>query len=364
MRPTLRLGRIAGIDVGVHWSLLLIGALLASVLAGDYFPEISRHSDGAYWSAAILTTVFFFGSVLAHELSHAIVAQRRGQRVEGITLWALGGVALLKDEARDAKSELAVAAAGPATSIGLGGAFIALGFALNAVTANGSLLPAIAFYLGVVNLFLAAFNLLPGAPLDGGRILSGVIWAIRKDRRRAQIAAARAGRVLGFLLLGVPVVEFMLGWGFNPWTAFIGIFVISASRAEETNARIAGTLEARSIAQLMVPLTAAVPEWTTVGDLPAALPPGPLPSAVLLTGFGGAPSALLQTGALRNAQPDQRVRELAIAVSDVTAVPPTMSAHDALANGVPVVVIHDGHIVGIVGIDEVRRAAGRDVVNV
>jgi hypothetical protein len=114
----------------------------------------------------------------------------------------------------------------------------------------------------------------------------------------------------------------------------------------------------------MVPLTATVPEWTTVGELPNALPPGPLPSAVLLTGFGGSPSALLQTGALRNARAEQRVREFAIAVADVTAVPPTMSAHEALANGVPVVVIHDGHIVGVVGIDEVRRAAGRDVVNV
>jgi Zn-dependent protease len=364
MRPTLRLGRIAGIDVGVHWSLLLIGALLVTALAGDFFPEIARHSDSSYWAAAILTTVFFFGSVLAHELSHAIVAQRRGQRVDGITLWALGGVAMLKDEARDAKSELLVAAAGPAMSIALGGGFIGLGFALDAVTASGSLLPAIAFYLGVVNLVLAVFNLLPGAPLDGGRILSGALWAVRKDRRRAQIAAARAGRVVGYLLVGVPLLEFALGWGFNPWTAFIGLFVISASRAEETNARIAGALEARPIAQLMVPLTASVPEWTTVGELPSALAPGPLPSAVLLTGFGGAPSALLQTGALRNAHADQRVRELAIPVGDVTAVPPDMSAHDALAHGVPVVVLHEGRVIGVVGIDEVRRAAGRDVVNV
>ncbi|HEX5095714.1 MAG TPA: site-2 protease family protein, partial [Acidimicrobiia bacterium] len=218
MRPTLRLGRIAGIEVGVHWSLLLIGALLVTALAGDLFPEVAPHSEGSYWAAAIIATALFFVSILAHELSHAVVARRRGQRVGGITLWALGGVAMLKDEARDAKSELLVAAAGPAMSIAVGGGFVALGFGLDAVTANGSLLPAIAFYLGVVNLVLAAFNLLPGAPLDGGRILSGAIWAVRKDHRRAQIAAAKAGRVLGFLLIGVPFVELMLGWGFNPWT--------------------------------------------------------------------------------------------------------------------------------------------------
>jgi hypothetical protein len=265
---------------------------------------------------------------------------------------------MLKDEARDARSEVLVASAGPATSFALGGIFIGLGGLLDLALANGSLLPTVAYYVGIVNIALALFNLLPGAPLDGGRILSGALWAIRKDQRRAQITAARAGRVVGGLLIALPVAMLALGAGFNPWTAFLGLFIIGASRREEMHARVSQSLEAHAIADLMVPLDTQVPEWTTVADLPPLLH-GRVPTSVLLTGFGGRPSALLQTGVLRAVAPAAaatvRLRDVAIPLDRLSTVAPDTPARDALALGVPVLVGTDDTLLGVVGLDEVRH---------
>jgi Zn-dependent protease len=368
MRPTIRLGRVRGIAIGVHWSLLVIGFLIASTLAGSLLPSLEPHAGGSYWAAAILGTVLFFGSILAHELAHALVALRRGQRVEGITLWLLGGVASLRDEAPDARSEFLVAIAGPATSIGLGVGFTALGIGLNAALPDGSLLPAVAIYLGIINVVLAVFNLLPGAPLDGGRILASALWAWRKDRRAAEIAASRVGFVLGGLLVGFGLFGFITGNGFGDiWTALIGWFVIDASRSEELAARVARSLDGHTVAELMGPTPMQTPEWTTVSEFRAATAVE-MPASVLLTGFGGAPSALLQTGALRAVTGPtaelQRLREFAIPLARVPAVAPDTGARAALELGVPVAVVDGGQIVGVVGLDEVRRAAGRDAIKV
>ena len=141
MRPTIRLGRIAGVEVGIHWSLLVIGVLLVGSLAGGELPALTPHAHGSYFSAAVLAVVFFFASILAHELAHSIVARRQGQAVNGITLWLLGGVSELGTEAKSAADELRVAIAGPATSIALGVIFVGLAILLDAVLPAGGLLP-------------------------------------------------------------------------------------------------------------------------------------------------------------------------------------------------------------------------------
>ena len=267
MRATVRLGRVRGIQIGVHWSLLVISVVVAGTLATSVFPDLVPDAGGSYWAAAVLATALFFASILAHELAHALVALRRGQRVEGITLWLLGGVASLRDEAPDPRSEFLVAIAGPAMSIALGVGFTAAAFGLDATLSDGSLLPAVAIYLGIVNVILALFNLLPGAPLDGGRILTAALWAWRKDRRRAQITASRCGFVLGILLIGVGVLGFVFGFGFGDlWTALVGWFVIDASRSEELGARVARSLDEHTVGQLMSPPPPSLPEWTTVAD--------------------------------------------------------------------------------------------------
>jgi Zn-dependent protease len=366
MRATIRLGRVRGIEIGVHWSLLVIGFLIASTLAGSLLPDLEPHAGGSYWAAAILATILFFGSILAHELAHALVAIRRGQRVEGITLWLLGGVATLRDEARDARSEFLVAIAGPVTSIALGGLFLAAGVGLDAALASGSLLPAVCVYLGVINLILAAFNLLPGAPLDGGRVLTAVLWGVHKDQRRAQITASRVGFVLGGLLIGFGLLGFLTGTGYGDlWTAVIGWFVIDASRSEEAAARVSRALDGHTARDLMGTRPPLVAEWTTVAAF-REMAGGFMPSAVVLTGFDDMPSALLQTGALRGVVPPAdatvRLRDFGIPLARVHVAPPDMPARDALEDGVPVAVVEGDEILGIIGIDEVRRAAGNDAI--
>src|SRR5689334_24912313 len=151
MRPTIRFGRIAGIEVGVHWSLLVIGVLLVGSLAGGVLPATAPDARGSYLAAAVLAVVFFFGSILAHELAHSIVARRQGQTVNGITLWLLGGVSELGSEAKNANDELRVAIAGPATSIALGLVFGVIALVSDAVLPAGGLVPTVAWWLALVN---------------------------------------------------------------------------------------------------------------------------------------------------------------------------------------------------------------------
>jgi Zn-dependent protease len=357
MRPTLRLGRVAGIEIGVHWSLLVVGALLVSSLAGSLLPDLQPDAGGSYWAAAVIAVAAFFASILAHELAHSLVAVWRGQRVEGITLWLLGGVARLRDEARDARGELLVAIAGPLTSFVLGGAFVGLAVALDAALDEGSLLPTVAAWLGVVNIVLAAFNLLPGAPLDGGRVLTAAIWAWRGDRRRAQVASARAGQVVGWLLVAAPLVAYATGTGFaSIWTAMVGWFVVEASRAEEGHARLAGTLEGRTVADLMTPHPPRVHDWAEVGQLAALVPDRP--RHVLLVDWSGTPRALLETPLLARAPRDARVRDVAIPLARLATLPPDAPAHDALTQGLPLLVVDDGTVVGVVGVDELQDSQG------
>lgn len=354
LRPTLRLGRIAGVEVGVHWSLLVIGALLASSLAGGLLPALVPDAGGSYWAAAVLATGLFFASILGHELAHALVALRRGQRVEGITLWLMGGVAQLRDEARDARGELLVALAGPGASVGIGAAFLALGALAGAALPAGSLLPAVASYVGVVNLLLAAFNLLPGAPLDGGRVLAGVLWWWHRDRRRAQIAAARAGRAVGALLVAVPVVQLLAGGGLNPWLALVGWFVIDASRAEEEQARVARRMDGLRIGDLLTRPQPTAPAWVTVEALHAA---HPRDATVVLTDFAGAPAAVVTVPVPGPVPPWARARDVAVPITALPALAPDAPAVTALHEGVPVLVVDgDGRVLGAVGAAELRRA--------
>ena len=243
MNESFRLGRIAGIPVGVNWTIGLIAMLLVSSLAGSILPLAAPGlTTGAYVTVSVVAAVGFFGSILAHELGHAIVAVRRGIPVEGITLWVLGGVARLRREPTDARTELLVAAAGPATSVAL-----AVGFGAGALvldSAGFGLLAAAAGWLATINLIIAVFNLIPAAPLDGGRILAGVLWLIHGDRDRAKWTATSTGRGFGAILIGVAVWALAVGGGFGFWPLLLGMFVLSAANGErrflETRRRLHG----------------------------------------------------------------------------------------------------------------------------
>jgi Zn-dependent protease len=243
MRGQLSLGRIARIPVHLHWSLLVVAALLGIGLAGSVLPGAEPDvSPAVAWAIAGVTIAVFFASILAHELAHALAARRYGVETDAIELWALGGLARLRDEAPSPRADAITAAAGPVTSLLLGGAFIGAAFAASAIGGSALLVAALA-WLGIVNGVLALFNLLPGAPLDGGRLVRAWRWHRTGDRLRATDDAARAGQVLGWAVILVGMWLVLNGWGtlFLPLT---GLFLLTSAKAEQMSvmaeARLAG----------------------------------------------------------------------------------------------------------------------------
>jgi Zn-dependent protease/CBS domain-containing protein len=250
MTSTFRLGRVAGIELGANWSLLLVAALVVWSLAGGVFPATNPGlSDGAYLAMAVVAAVLFFASILLHELGHALQAQRDGVAIDGITLWVFGGVARMRGEPPSAGAELRIAIAGPAVSLVLGVVFVAAALLLP--------LPAgvdgVAFWVGQTNLVLLAFNLLPAFPLDGGRVLRALLWMRRRDFGRATRTAAAIGRGFGQLMIaaGLLMVIFVGAFG-GVWLAFIGWFVLSAAEAEQQATHLRDALDGLVVADAMV----------------------------------------------------------------------------------------------------------------
>jgi Zn-dependent protease/CBS domain-containing protein len=247
MRSNIKLGRISGIEIGLHYSWFVIAALIAFSL-GQHFRQINRSwSAGEVWITAIVTAGLFFVTLLLHELAHSLVAQKRGLKVTEITLFALGGVSQIQDDATDAKTEFWVAIAGPMASvvIGLGCLVIALGLGWRPSTDPQNVLTAVLVWLGYINISLAVFNLIPAFPLDGGRILRSIIWAITKNQVRSTRIAARIGEMVAFLFIIDGIWKYFSGAGIGGlWIAFIGWFLLDAARASYAHAGKATTAAA------------------------------------------------------------------------------------------------------------------------
>src|SRR5262245_7861117 len=242
MRGFLRLGKVTGIPVSVHWTLAVIAWFLGVGLATGALPASVPHPlTAAYWATAGVGVVAFFLSILVHELAHALVARRFGVQTDGIELWLLGGMARLNRDAPSPKADGLIALAGPLMSILVGAAFIGTAIGLEAVGV-WALVPAMVGWLGVVNLIIAVFNLLPGAPLDGGRILRAIRWAQHHDRTRATREAAQAGQFLGWAVVILGIWMLFHGWGglFLPLT---GGFLIINAKAEQVAAAAEARLE-------------------------------------------------------------------------------------------------------------------------
>jgi len=235
MRPTIRLGQVSGIDIGLHWTILLIGFVLVSALTGSVLPSLVPGLSGAaYLLAALSTAALFLGSIVAHELGHSIVAQRNGIEVKGITLFALGGIASLEREPDEPGVAARIALAGPAVSVGVGLGSLALAWMVSN-TLGGSLMTAAITWLGIINLALAVFNMIPALPLDGGRVLQAALWKRHGQRHQATISAANVGRWLGWAIVAIGLWQFFtIGSGI--WTALIGWFVITTAKAEGARA--------------------------------------------------------------------------------------------------------------------------------
>lgn len=178
----VRLGRVFDIEISADLGVVMFAGLLTWILASSILPaSVAGLPAGAYWSVAALGTLLFLGSLLAHELGHAVVARRNDIEVLGITLWLFGGVAQLRSDARTAGAELRIALAGPAMSLVVGALSLAAAVGLRSVGVPEIYVVALG-WLGLVNVVLAVFNLLPGAPLDGGRVLAALIWMVQIGR--------------------------------------------------------------------------------------------------------------------------------------------------------------------------------------
>ncbi|MEU6745614.1 site-2 protease family protein [Spirillospora sp. NPDC046719] len=266
MRQTLRLGTVMGIPVGVNWSVAAALVLVADVLARSILPASSPGvSGGIRWAAAVVTAVLFLASLAAHEFAHAVVARRFGVKVVSITLWMLGGVAQFEGEPPTARADLRIAAVGPAMSgalaLAFGGAWALAGVAGAPATAVACL-----GWLAATNVLLAVFNLLPAAPLDGGRILRGFLWRSRGDRVSAAHTADRAGTVLGFVMIGGGLLALLAGaWLDGLWLALVGWFIVAAAKVEDRWTDLREAAAGRRIADVMTPHPAHGWTWQPAG---------------------------------------------------------------------------------------------------
>ena len=230
MGRELPLGRIAGIRIGMDWSVPIIALLYTWILATDRFPyEQPGLSDTAYWLAGIAGALLFFASLLAHEVGHAVVARREGIGVHRISLWLLGGLTHLESNAETPKAEIRIAAIGPLTSAAVGVLCIGVDW-LVADTGTAGLLGHVFAWVGFLNLLLAAFNMIPASPLDGGKVLAGIIWSRTGSATGATVTAARVGMVAGAAMATYGIFN-LDGGGFGFWLVIVGVFIFSRRSA-------------------------------------------------------------------------------------------------------------------------------------
>jgi Zn-dependent protease len=258
MPGSLRLGKIAGIDIYAHLSWFIILVLLTWSLAGGWFAQLfPGWATTTYWIAAFISAVLLFVCVLAHELAHALIARAYGLTVRNITLFIFGGVATIEEEVKRPGVEFLVAIAGPLASLLLAVFAFLLAWPLRG---SGTSAEAVLDYLAVSNLVLGVFNLLPGFPLDGGRLLRSLVWKVTGNFKKATRIASLIGQTFAYLFILLGIVEFFTGNFFNGlWIAFIGWFLLSAAQSARTQVELQSTLQGVTVGQVMNPRPEAVP---------------------------------------------------------------------------------------------------------
>lgn len=367
MGDDIKLGRIAGFSVAMNWSVLVIAWLLTWSLATGSFPHHAPgHADSTYWLTGLGAAFVFFASLLAHELAHALVARRHGVEVKGLTLWLFGGVASLGGEPSTPKADFRVAAAGPATSLGLAAGFGILAVGLDAI-GGAHLVVIAARWLAGINVMLGLFNLVPGAPLDGGRLLRAALWRRHGDRVRAAVTAARAGVVVAYGLIGLGLLEFLAGASVGGlWLVFIGWFILSAARAEEAHVLTTHALSGLRVADVMTTHPAVAPGWITVDDFVEGYLLGSRHSAYPVEALDGGIAGLVSLAQLRDVPAARRHHTRLIDIAVPLAALPVAAPDDPLVallerltpnTGGRALVFDQDRLVGILTPTDVARTA-------
>src|SRR5438309_8720814 len=367
MNENLSFGRIAGIHVGLNWSLLVVAGLIAWSLATGLLPAASPgQTSGAYWTAGIVSAFVYLACLLAHELAHSIVAMRRGVRVEGITLWLFGGVSRFSSESRSPGTQAWITFVGPLTSLLLGVVFFLASVAIGGGANNPGLLAATLSWLGYINIILGVFNLLPAFPLDGGRILQSLIWLRTRDRLRATRIAARIGMAFAFLFIAYGLVTFLVAGSLigGVWSVFLGWFLLSAARAEETGGLIRQALSGIRVAEVMTPNPVQAPDDINVEEALHSYVLASRHSTFPTHDGSGQLSGLLTLAALKNVAPNARattlIKQIICPLDRVSTARPADPATNLLNDGAGcsegrTLVVDSGRLVGIVSPSDISR---------
>ncbi len=338
MKPSFRLGRIGGVEIGIHYTWLFAFALIAWSLADGFFPMYyPGWSLALYWVTGAIAALLLFTSVLVHELAHSFVAKRRGLQVQGITLFVFGGVSNLGGEATKAKDEFTIALVGPLTSVALAAIF--WGLSLLVGDQEGPL-AAILFYLALINALLAGFNLLPGFPLDGGRVLRSILWGTTGSLVRATTIAAAVGQAMGWVLIAWGVFQVLGGnWLGGLWIAFIGWFLNGAADSSRRETQVQQQFKDVKVSQVMQPNQESVTPDTTVEALVNEWFLQRLRRALPV--FDGAQLAGIIT--LRDVKGVPQERWAQVRVGEIMTRPPLYSVgpSDALDEAIKLLALHD-----------------------
>ena len=362
MNSTITLGRIAGIRIGINWSWLIVFVLITWSLKSSVFPQTNPGlSNTAYLVMAVVAALLFFGSLLLHELGHAIQARREGMEIEGITLWLFGGVASFRSMFKSAGSEFRIAIAGPAVSLVLGLLFVAFA----AGTDVSGEVDGVSAWLGYINLTLLLFNLLPALPLDGGRVLRSALWAARSDFRWATAVAANVGRAFGFLLIAGGIFLFAFQGAYSgAWLAFLGWFLLGAANAEARYALTRDALRGLRVGDLMVRAPVTVRADATIGQFMASTAGQAHFTTYPVVDGDGRVAGLLPFAAVARmprSEWDMRlVAEAAVPLGQVTVLhedEPVLDAFEELSEGELQrgLVLREGHLLGLVSLTDIAR---------
>lgn len=261
------IGRWFGFPIRIDYSWFLVFALVVWTFGGEFSRQLPGHGMPTYYGMSVAAGLLFFLSVLLHELAHSVVARSRGIEVEGITLFIFGGVAQTRMEARRAADEFLLTIAGPLSSLGLAAAFYGLAL-LGRALGWPETVSTVAAFLALLNLVLAVFNMVPGFPLDGGRIFRSVVWAITGDLERATRWATLGGRIFGYLLIAFGAVQLFYGFLIaGLWSAFIGWFLANAASGSYRQFAVRRLLARVPVSRVMVTDPVAVSPDLPVQEL-------------------------------------------------------------------------------------------------
>ncbi|MEV7613391.1 site-2 protease family protein [Streptomyces sp. NPDC089799] len=367
MNNALPMGRVFGIPLRMHWTVPVLVWLFGYSLGSRTLPDSVPDRPGAVYAVAGLAgALLLLASLLAHEAAHAVTARRKGIPVQGITLWALGGVTEM-GRPRAAGAAFLVAVSGPLTSLVVGA--VAFGAGVGLGTVHGWAVPAaVLLWLGWINAVLGVFNLLPAAPLDGGRVVQALLWWRTGDRDRAERAAARSGQVMGAAMVAVGWISLLRGYPGGLWLSFIGLFVMFVAGAERKHAALAPALRGLRASDAMTTPVETCPDWLTVERCVEEVALQARHGVLPVTDFDGRPSGLLHLGRLAKVPPDRRddlrVRDVAVPLERCTACGPEDLLTDVLekltlGGGAYILVIGAGRLAGVITERDVTRLLQR-----